>query len=94
MTISLFPIILNVVFCILIIFRIVIWRRNGKRYRPFISLLAWLLVVSCAAVIMSLLSGYYRVADWAETLINGLLCTAVYYSSGNIAHLFKFRMKS
>ncbi|EAA5259347.1 phage holin family protein [Salmonella enterica subsp. enterica] len=89
MILRILPVVTNVVLCTLIIVRIISFRRNNCRYKPAISWLAWLLTVSCGIVIFALLSGFYKLADWAEIIINCLFCISLYLSSGNIANILK-----
>ncbi|EBZ0491438.1 phage holin family protein [Salmonella enterica subsp. enterica serovar Infantis] len=89
MNVILMPTAINIVACTLIIIRVIIWRRNGHRYKPGISVLAWLLAVSCFLIVFSLLLGYYRLTDWAETLINCLFCISINLSSGNLSHFLR-----
>lgn len=86
MTLKLLPIIMNVTLCSLIIARVLIFRKGQCRYKMGFSLLAWLLTVSCGIVIISLLSGHYQLADWAEIVINFVFCICI--------HLGKVRTSS
>lgn len=89
MTFKLVPIIMNTTICSLIIARVFIFRRGQCRYKMKFSLLAWLLTVSCGIVIISLLSGRYQLADWAEIVINFVFCISIYLASGNLSNLFQ-----
>lgn len=89
MTIQIVPVIINIVLCALIIVRVIIFRRKKCRYKPGVSLLAWLLAVSCCMVIISLLSGIYQLAGWAEIIINCVFCISIYLASGNLSNLLK-----
>lgn len=79
---------LNAVVCLLIIFRIITYRRNGAQHRPHAAWFAWLLLVACFAVVVRTLTGHYPRADWAEFLINVSLLIAVCAASGNVNKLF------
>ncbi|HAU3224740.1 TPA: phage holin family protein [Salmonella enterica] len=81
--------VMNITIFILIILRIITWRRHISRHKPVFSWLAWLLSVSSCIIIVFLLTDAWRFAEWAETVINGILCAALYCSDGNVAHLFK-----
>ncbi|MRE78681.1 phage holin family protein [Citrobacter braakii] len=80
---------LNIFSCILIMLMTMKWRRGNSRYRPEISFLAWLLSVSCCAVITFLYFGYYRYAEWSESIINFIFAFSIVSVNGDIAHLFK-----
>lgn len=84
---------LNAVVCLLIIFRIVTYRRNGAPHKPHAAWFAWFLLVACFAVIVRTLTGHYSHADWAEFLINVSLLIAVCSTSGNVNKLF-FRSRA
>lgn len=83
--------IINMLSCLLIMVRIITWKNNGSRFKPLISFIEWLLLTSCMMLIVSLILGYYRLAESSEVVINIILCIAIFYSSGNIAKLFKKR---
>lgn len=50
MTLSDLPSYINSLLCWLIILRVIFWKRNGRRYKPAISLIAWILVISCSGI--------------------------------------------
>ncbi|EGH2839144.1 phage holin family protein [Salmonella enterica] len=54
MTLHIFPVLINVIACALIILRLITFTRNRRRHKPTMSTLAWLLAVSCCMVIVSL----------------------------------------
>lgn len=91
MTFHLFPVMINIAACALIILRLIAFPRNGRRHKPTFSILAWLLAVSCCMVIVSLLLGYFRLADWAEVVINCIFCISINLASGNLSTLLRFK---
>ncbi len=91
MTLSDLPSYINSLLCWLIILRVIFWKRNGRRYKPAISLIAWILVISCSGIAVFLFFGHYRLADWDELFIHALLCLIVYRTAGNVATLLNIR---
>ncbi|ECE0486487.1 phage holin family protein [Salmonella enterica subsp. enterica] len=89
MTFSILPDVVNVIVCTLIIVRIIVFRKKDCRHKPAISLLAWSMSVSCCVVITALLSGFYRLADCAEIVINSVVCISLHIMSGNLSNLLK-----
>ncbi len=89
MNIQLLSTSMNIMIFILMIFRIITWRRLTSRHKPLYSWIAWLLCMCGFIIITCLILGHYRVAEWAETLINAVLCCSLFYNGGNIADLFK-----
>lgn len=79
---------LNAVVCLLIIFRVVTYQRNGAAHRPHAAWFAWFLLVACFAVVVRTLTGHYAHTDWGEFLINVSLLIAVCSASGNVNKLF------
>ena len=82
---------INIMIFLFIIFRIITWRRFSSPHKPFFSWVAWLLCMCSLIIIICLILGHYKIAEWAETVINLTLCISLYYSDGNVANLFKVK---
>ncbi|WP_140918196.1 phage holin family protein [Limnobaculum xujianqingii] len=84
---------LNVVICLLIIIRLATFRRRGKSHNQTQSYLSYFLIVACFVVIVRIVFKQYVYIDWAETLLNSVLCIAIYAARGNVSELFKTRRR-
>ena len=83
--------ILNAVICLGICIRLMFYQRNGAKYSPFYSVVAYVLTVSSGAVCISILSKQYISVDVWEVIINAALLIAVCAAKGNIARVMKSR---
>ena len=81
--------ILNAVICLGICIRLMFYQRNGAKYSPFYSVVAYALTVSSGAVCINILSKQYISVDIWEVIINASLLVAVYAAKGNVAHVMK-----
>lgn len=77
--------------CTLLGLRIMFFQRKGKRYRPEISTLAYLIVITAAAVPTFFAFGLFKIAHGLTLPLLIELCLAVYYSHGNIAKLCHYK---
>ena len=73
--------------CLLIVLRLLAFRKQGRRHRPVAAWLAWLLIVACGSVVIRSLTGLHVRGNWGETLINVALCMAVFGARGNVMRL-------
>ena len=80
---------LNAVICLGICIRLMFYQRNGAKYSPFYSVVAYTLTVSSGAVCISILSKQYIEVDVWEVVINASLLIAVYAAKGNVARVMK-----
>ena len=81
--------ILNAVICLGICIRLMFYRRNGAKYSPFYSVVAYVLIVSSGAACISILSKQHIPVDVWEVIINAVLLIAVCAAKGNIASVIK-----
>ena len=80
---------LNAVICLGICIRLMFYQRNGAKYSPFYSVVAYALTVSSGAACISILSKQYiSVYAW-EVIINAALLIAVFAAKGNVARVMK-----
>ncbi|QBH95980.1 phage holin family protein [Limnobaculum zhutongyuii] len=84
---------INVVICALIIIRLMTFRRGNKKHNPTRAYLSYFLAVACFVVIVRIVFKQYVYIDWAETVLNLVLCIAIYSAKGNISELFKTRRR-
>ena len=80
---------LNAVICLGICIRLMFYQRNGAKYSPFYSVVAYALTVSSGAVCISILSKQYISVDVWEVIINAALLIAICAAKGNVAHVMK-----
>ena len=80
---------LNAVICLGICIRLMFYQRNGSKYSPFYSVVAYALTVSSGAVCINILSKQYISVDVWEVIINAALLIAVYAAKGNVARVMK-----
>ena len=65
------------------------YQRNGAKYSPFYSVVAYALTVSSGAACISILSKQYiSVYAW-DVIINAALLIAVFAAKGNVARVMK-----
>ena len=81
--------ILNTVICLGICIRLMFYQRNGAKYSPFYSVVAYALTVSSGAVCINILSKQYILVDVWEVIINATLLIAVCAAKGNVARVMK-----
>ena len=81
--------ILNAVICLGICIRLMFYQRNGAKYSPFYSIVAYVLTVSSGAASISILSKQYISVEVWEVIINAALLIAVCTAKGNVAHVMK-----
>ena len=80
---------LNAVICLGICIRLMFYQRNGSKYSPFYSGVAYALTVSSGAASISILSRQYISVEVWEVIINAVLLIAVCAAKGNVARVMK-----
>ena len=80
---------LNAVICLGICIRLMFYQRNGAKYSPFYSVVAYALTVSSGAASISILSKQYISVEVWEVIINAALLIAVFAAKGNVASVMK-----
>lgn len=85
---------INAIVCFLIVIRLLTFRRGKSRHRPVAAWFAYVLIVACAAVFLRIVTGSYHKADWAETLINVVMCASLFAAKGNVMHLIGGKQKN
>ena len=80
---------LNAVICLGICIRLMFYQRNGSKYSPLYSTVAYALTVSSGAACISILSKQYISVYVWEVIINAALLIAVCAAKGNVASVLK-----
>lgn len=79
---------LNATACAGVCISILMYRRNGARYRLWASLVAYALAIATGAVAIRTLYGTYNEpVDPSELFINIVLCVSMIASRGNVTAL-------
>lgn len=69
--------------------RLLLFVRAGAAYRPWASVLAYLLVVAFGCIALLTLLGLHAALGWAQLLLNGVLIAALFAVDGNVVELFR-----
>ncbi|WP_045445230.1 phage holin family protein [Citrobacter sp. S-77] len=77
----------NAGICVVIVLVLMFYQREGARYRPAISLLAYFFVLVYASIPFRYLFGLYQESHWLVVIANLLICAAVLWARGNVARL-------
>ncbi|PVZ84851.1 phage holin family protein [Serratia sp. S1B] len=83
-----FLLIINSIACGLLALRLMFYSREGSIHRPLVSIAAYLITVAAGSVPIRALTGSYPMHDISGTVINTVLCIAVFAVRGNLAQLF------
>lgn len=70
--------------------RLLLYRRNGARFRPGMSWLAYLLIVGTGGQALDVLVQHEQVTVW-QTVVALLLAVLVYRAQGNVACIVSVR---
>lgn len=80
--------IITLIAALVVILRLLTYRRRGSRYRPGISVIAWLYIVGCTEVIAEILTTGAPRDTWGAILLP-VLAVMLLFTGGNIAHLLR-----
>lgn len=80
--------VVNAVVCVAICARLLMFRRDGARHRPWACWLAYALILACAWAGLEGLMGRAVVGPGA-LVINLFLCAAVFRSRGNVCDVLR-----
>lgn len=78
MTIQTALLTLNAVVCGLSAIRLLTYHRGHQQHHYFAGLLAYILIVAFGAIMILIIAGVYGPAQPYETVVNIILCTAVF----------------
>jgi amino acid transporter len=82
----------TVIAALVIIARILTFRRRGSRYRPGVSLIAWLAMAACTWLAVRVIASGAPEAWWLALTLAGI-AVLLLRAGGNIAHLFRPRRR-
>lgn len=79
----------NLITCL----RLLLYRRDGARYRPLISAAAWLLIASTGTTTLAIVLGRYPPADihLGDVGIAVVVCVLSLTARGNVAAILRTR---
>ena len=77
----------NAITCV----RLFLYRREGARYRPLVSVAAWLLIVSSGSTALGIVLGQYPPSDIhvGDIGISLVLCVLSLTARGNVAAILR-----
>lgn len=78
---------INAVVCMLIMLRLMFFRRNGCRYRLMMAGIAYAIILAAGFIAFSIWFKRYAYVDPAEVILNIAICIAIWRADGNIARL-------
>jgi hypothetical protein len=81
---------IQLVACLVIIWRLLMFRRGASRHRHGVAWLAWLLLVACTMTAVKLLFGVRPPPGPPEAIITLLIAIHVLAHRGNLAHLVRW----
>jgi len=77
----------NSVLCAIIVLVLMFYQRGGARYRPFISWLAYFVVLVYASVPFRFAFGLHESPSLLVVFVNIAICAAVLRCRGNVARI-------
>lgn len=80
--------IITLIAALVIIVRLLTYRRRGSRYRPGIGVAAWACIAACAVAIAEVLATGAPRDAWLAILMP-LVAVMLLLAGGNLAHLFR-----
>lgn len=81
--------VLNALACALTALVLGTYQRNGAPHKRLAACFALVLIIACGSVTILTATGYYVLANPAETVINLALCVAVINARGNVMRIFR-----
>ena len=79
----------NAIICALIAIRLMFFSKNGKRHRPAVAWMAYMMILAAGFTAFRILYGNYLQVDPGELMLNIAICIAVWRSRGNLAKVFQ-----
>lgn len=79
---------IDAVLCVVIVLRLVFYRRRGSRYRPVASLVAYLIAVAAGWVPILAVAGYLPPPELASVVLHAVLAVALLAARGNVVEIF------
>ena len=75
----------NAIVCLLIMVRLMFFRKEGKRHRLSVAVLAYLVILAAGFNAFNILLGHYVQVNLGDLLLNSGICMAVWLARGNLA---------
>ncbi|WP_395263264.1 phage holin family protein [Enterobacter hormaechei subsp. xiangfangensis] len=75
----------NAIVCLLIMVRLMFFRKEGKRHRLSVAVLAYLVILAAGFNAFNILLGHYVQVNLGDLLLNSVICMAVWLAHGNLA---------
>lgn len=79
----------NAIICALIAIRLMFFSKSGKRHRPAVAWMAYMMILAAGFTAFRILYGKYLQVDPGELMLNIAICIAVCRSRGNLAKVFQ-----
>lgn len=67
--------------------RLMFFKRNGCRFRRFMGVIAYAIILAAGYIAFSIWLDLYLYVDPAEVVLNIAICVAIWRANGNIARL-------
>ena len=77
------------IICALIAIRLLFFSKSGKRHRPAVAWMAYMMILAAGFTAFRILYGKYLQVDPGELMLNIAICIAVWRSRGNLAKVFQ-----
>lgn len=75
----------NAIVCLLIMVRLMFFRKEGKRHRLSVAVLAYLVILAAGFNAFNILLGHYVQVNLGDLLLNSVICMSVWLARGNLA---------
>ena len=75
----------NAIVCLLIMVRLMFFRKEGKRHRLSVAVLAYLVILAAGFNAFNILLGHYVQVNLGDLLLNSVICMAMWLARGNLA---------
>lgn len=82
--------VINAVVCGLISLRLITFDKTGLNHRPFMSFIAYVIIVATGSVPIRMITGDPVQQDISQTLLNIIMCIALFAMKGNVATFLKW----
>lgn len=82
------PVAIDAAICLVILLRLVFYRRHGARYRPVASMVAYIIAVAAGWVPILAFAGHLPPPDMASVVLHGVLAVALLAARGNVVEIF------
>ena len=82
-------ILINAIISVVIVIRLVSFKRTGGKHKKWAAWLAYILIVMYAYFPIQLMFGHLVVIEWTQIVINFIFMLAVLKLKGNVVQLFK-----